>query len=98
MSRMGQMSEVEAASVLAGDLAPEDLVEVASYGTYVEGSNHGLVILAMEHPYWLVPAAHRVRLLVEPEIAAAARHQLRCYERESAGWPPHPVRDDFGAN
>lgn len=72
-------------------LTPEGLVEIAVYDSAPTGSAHGLVILAMRHPYWLLPTEAGVRLMVEPDVAAAARHQLRCFERESVGWPPAPI-------
>jgi rhomboid protease GluP len=39
----------------------------------------------------MVPSEQGVRLLVEPAIASAARHQLHCFERESVDWPPRPL-------
>jgi len=70
---------------------PDDLVEVGVYSSAAEGSQHGLVILAMRHPYWLEPGGDSIRLLVEPAIATTARHQLACFDRESIGWPPRPL-------
>lgn len=70
---------------------PENLVEVGVYDTPAEGFEHGLVILALGRPYWLVTADTTHRLLVEPDIAAAARRQLASFDRESVGWPPLPV-------
>lgn len=73
---------------------PEDLAEAGVYPTVAAGSAHGLVVLAMEQPYWLMPCETGYRLLVEPQIAAAAREQLRRFDRESVGWPPRPVGEN----
>lgn len=70
---------------------PENLVEVGVYDTPSEGFEHGLVILALGRPYWLVAAEAKQRLLVEPDIAASARRHLAAFDRESVGWPPLPV-------
>lgn len=84
------MPELETAD--AADTAlPGDLVEVGSYASVAAAAPRGLVVLAMRHPYWMVPSEHGVRLLVEPAIADAARRQLRCFETESVGWPPRPL-------
>lgn len=74
--------------------SPEDLVEAGVYPTVAAGSEHGLVVLAMEQPYWLMPCETGYRLLVEPQAAAAAREQLRRFDRESVGWPPRPVGEN----
>ena len=79
------MPELETAAPVAGT-TPDDLVEVGVYLSIAAGSQHGLVILAMRHPYWLEPGSDFIRLLVEPAIATTARHQLACFDRESA--PP----------
>jgi rhomboid protease GluP len=88
------MSELETAAVASPDQVPENLVEVGEYRTHAEGFNHGLVVLAMQRPYWLIPAENSFRLYVESEIADAAREQLAHFDRESVGWPPRPIRDD----
>ena len=46
---------------------PGDLAEAGAYLTASEGFDHGLVVLAMGLPYWLVPSGARFRLLVEPQ-------------------------------
>lgn len=84
------MPEIETSAIVEGT-TPDDLVEVGTYSSIAEGSQHGLVILAMGHPYWLEPEGDSIRLLVEPAIAASARHQLTCFDRESVGWPPRPL-------
>lgn len=70
---------------------PETLVEAGVYPTLTEGFEHGLVILAMGRPYWLMSSESGHRLLVEAEAVGQAREQLACFDRESAGWPPPPL-------
>ena len=88
----------------AGGL-PAELVQVGVYPTYASGSEHGLVVLAMGLPYWLVPSADRFALFVEPAATEAVREQLARFDRESLRWPPAPpeiagiVRPlDFGSS
>lgn len=88
--------ELSAATV--DEPIPADLVEVGVYPTVVDGAAHGLVVLAMEQPYWLVPVDTRYRLLVQPQAAAAVREQLACFDRESVGWPPRPPADHAAAH
>jgi len=73
------------------DPIPEDLVSAGAYATYQAVFEHGLVILAMGRPCWLVPGAEGFRLLVEPDLAEAAAEQLARFDRESAAWPPAPL-------
>ncbi len=77
----------------AGNQPPGELVEAGVYRTSAEGFEHGLVVLAMGHSYWLVPADAGYRLLVEPDVSAFAQEQLACFDRESAAWPPPPAPD-----
>jgi rhomboid protease GluP len=91
------MSDLEAAAIAAHDAIPDNLVEVGEYRTHGEGFNHGLVVLAMRRPYWLIPQGDSFRLFVEPEIADTARQQLASFDRESVGWPPRPIRDEVVA-
>ena len=77
----------------ANEQTPADLVEADVYATFADGSEHGLVVLAMEQPYWLLPGENGYRLLVEPQAFAAVREQLACFDRERVGWPPQPVAD-----
>jgi rhomboid protease GluP len=74
----------------AGDPVPGDLAEAGVYPTAAEGFDHGLVVLAMGCPYWLLPGGGGFRLLVEPWALEDARWQLACFDRESVGWPPRP--------
>jgi rhomboid protease GluP len=72
---------------------PENLIEVGVYASEPAGFEHGLVVLAAGRPCWLVNDARGYRLLVEPNSADEIRRQLRCFDRESVGWPPPPIRD-----
>jgi membrane associated rhomboid family serine protease len=67
---------------------PGDLAEAGVYATAAAGFDHGLVVLAMGQPFWLVPSEAGYRLLVEPAALAAVGGQLTCFDRESLGWPP----------
>jgi membrane associated rhomboid family serine protease len=74
----------------AGDASAGDLAEAGTYATAAEGFDHGLVVLAMGRPYWLLPRDSRFRLLVEPNALDTVRDELECFDRESVGWPPRP--------
>ncbi len=67
--------------------------EAGLYRTATSGADHGLVVLAMGLPYWLVEGGEGYRLLVPTEEMDAVREQLEKYERESVGWPPAPLRE-----
>jgi rhomboid protease GluP len=75
-----------------GGSPADDLAEVGFYGTPDEGFEHGLVVLAMGRPYWLVPGAGGYRLLVEPRGVDEVAWELACFDRESAGWPQRPAQ------
>jgi rhomboid protease GluP len=72
---------------------PADLAEVGVYGSFAEGSERGLVVLAMGEAYWLVPGETGFRLFVEPHIAPMVREQLARFDRERLRWPPAPIVD-----
>jgi membrane associated rhomboid family serine protease len=74
----------------AGDPSLGELAEAGAYPTAAQGFEHGLVVLAMGRPYWLVQADNGFRLLVEPQALEAVRDELACFDRESVGWPPPP--------
>jgi len=84
------MPPPDPAGGLPGEPVPADLAEAGAYPTAADGFDHGLVVLAMGRPYWLVPAGAGFRLLVEQEALGAVRGELACYDRESVGWPPPP--------
>lgn len=89
------MSLLEPATPVVDEELPPDVVEAGCYATSREGFDHGLVVLALGRPYWLVPSPEGHRLLVEAEAAEHVREQLRRYERESLRWPPQPI--DLGS-
>ncbi len=74
----------------AGDPIPLDLAEAGVYPTAAAGFEHGLVVLAMGCPYWLLSSDGGYRLLVEPSVLDDVRGELSCFDRESVGWPPKP--------
>ncbi len=80
------------------DAPAEGLAVAGAYPTAGAGFEHGLVILAAGHAYWLVEADAGYRLLVESRALAVVREQLACFDRESACWPPRPVADHPAAN
>ncbi len=75
---------------LASGRDPEDLVEVGVYPDAKDASQHGLVVLARGHAYWLQPKEGGFGLWVNAAVADEVREQLRQFDRESAGWPPRP--------
>lgn len=84
------MSMTDLTAAADVDASPADLVPVGSYRTFADGSHHGLVVLAIGRPYWLVAYGDTHQLFVEPDIADHAREQLARFDRESVGWPPPP--------
>jgi len=91
------MSSSEPITGAAPERVPDDLAEVGVYPTSAAGFDHGLVVLAMGQPYWLLPSDSGFRLFVEAPAIEAAREQLACFDRESIGWPPRPVVPDTPA-
>ena len=85
------MSSPELQAAADAERVPDDLEEAGVYPTSAAGFDHGLVVLTMGRPYWLVPSDAGFRLLVEPSAIEAAREQLECFDRESIGWPPKPA-------
>lgn len=75
---------------LASERDPEDLVEVGMYPNAKDASQHGLVVLACGHAYWLQPKDGGFGLWVNAAAVDEVREQLRQFDRESAGWPPRP--------
>ncbi|MGH7959805.1 MAG: rhomboid family intramembrane serine protease [Opitutaceae bacterium] len=72
-----------------------DLVEAGLYGTADEAAEHGLVVLASGHSYWLVEGAGQYRLLIERDAVESVRYHLSAYDRERTGWPPPPIIDPW---
>lgn len=83
--------DVSPATVSDFPSTPDNLVEVGVYPHADAAFEHSLVILAMRRECWLVPFASGHRLMVEPVEVDAVLRQLRCFDRESVGWPPVPV-------
>ena len=71
-----------------GGLVPADLVEVGVYSSERAAFEHGLVVVAVGHPCWLLPTMEGFKLYVEPSAAEHARWHLDCFDRESLSWPP----------
>jgi membrane associated rhomboid family serine protease len=69
-----------------------DLAEAGCFASRREAFEHGLVVLAVGEPYWLVQSEGRFHLLVERPALGLVRDELACYDRESLGWPPAPPR------
>ncbi|MGA0845380.1 MAG: rhomboid family intramembrane serine protease [Luteolibacter sp.] len=65
-------------------------VELGRYMDADLAHEHGLVILAMRAPYWLVPSddGSCFRLLTEPNIAEQARREIADYEIEQSSTNP----------
>jgi len=72
---------------------PPDLAEAGFYPTATEGFEHGLVVLAMGHAFWLLRHDSGYRLLIEPQWLDPVRHQLAGFDRENTLWPPPPIAD-----
>jgi len=87
------MHPTERPEAADSERVPEKLAEAGVYKTPGEGFEHGLVVLAMGSPYWLVPSSSRFPLLVEPDSVDQAREQLARYDLESEHWPPRPRED-----
>lgn len=65
------------------------LREVGRYSRVGRAHDHGLVVLSMGLPYWLMPLPQGgYGLYVEREHEAAVRQQLERFEHEHLGWPP----------
>lgn len=91
MTTVSAMSSPDATTVATGESLPAELVVVGSYANYTSGAEHGLVVLAMGRPYWLVPDGDQFSLMIEPSGDGDVREQLARFDRESVGWPPAPL-------
>ncbi len=91
-----RMATDEAVTDLASEREPGDLVEVGVYPDAKDASQHGLVVLACGHAYWLQPKDGRFGLWVNAAAADEVVEQLRKFDDESAGWPPRPWIDAGG--
>src|SRR5690625_2209501 len=69
------------------------LAEIGTYHRVARAHEHGLVILAMGIPYWLMPLeSGGYGLFVEKKHEEAVREQLSRSDHENRFWPP---RSDF---
>jgi membrane associated rhomboid family serine protease len=71
----------------------EDLAEVGRYADPAEAHEHGLVILAMREPYWLMPAdeSGRYSLCAAAGAATTINREIEVYEEEkSSARVPRP--------
>jgi membrane associated rhomboid family serine protease len=91
------MSSPELPAEADAERVSNGLAEAGVYPTSAVGFDHGLVVLAMGQPYWLIPSDAGFRLLVEPQAIGVAREQLECFDRESIGWPPAPAAPEMPA-
>lgn len=67
----------------------DDLTEVGRYADPAEAHEHGLVILAMREPYWLMPADETgcYPLLAEADAAGGISREIAAYEEEKSSTP-----------
>ena len=76
------------ATVSQGEIA-ENLREVGRYSRIAGAQDHGLVVLSMGVPYWLMPAEEGgYCLYVEERHLPSVREQLGKFDRENRYWPP----------
>jgi membrane associated rhomboid family serine protease len=73
-----------------------DLKEVGRYHDLALAHEHGLVILAMHEPCWVMPAAgpHAYSLLAQADAASGIAREIRAYEQEKAENLPSPAPDE----
>ena len=76
-----------------------DLTEVGRYHDLALAHEHGLVILAMHEPYWVMPAEkpHAYSLLARIGAVSGIAQEIRAYEQEKAEAlsSPSPVETPF---
>lgn len=82
------------ASTALEEAVPEGFAEAGRYPTSDEGFEHGLVVLAMGAPYWLIESAEGYRLCVPATVEREVRAQLEIFARERMGWPPPRFREE----
>ncbi len=71
------------------DLLPSNIALAARCASYHEARDHGLVILAMNLPYWHIENAGRHDLYVETDRLPSVAHELHAFREEQATWKPH---------
>jgi rhomboid protease GluP len=62
--------------------APAATARLGHYASYGEAFEHGLLVLALGHPFWLIPTRDGHGLFVPTEVEAEARRQMTWYELE----------------
>jgi membrane associated rhomboid family serine protease len=72
----------------------EDLAEVGVYPSAAEAHEHGLVILAMRKPCWVLENGGGFGLFTETADLSAIRSEIQAYEAESLFPPPRRMPDD----
>jgi rhomboid protease GluP len=72
----------------------EDLARVGVYASAAEAHEHGLVILAMRKPCWVLDGGDGFGLFAETADLSAIRSEIDAYETESLMPPPRRMPDD----
>ena len=72
----------------------ENLAEVGVYPTPAAAQEHGLVILAMGKPCWVLALPAGFGLFAETDDLSAIRSEISAYEAESLLPPPRRAPDD----
>lgn len=84
-----ERNERKAVSPAGREALPAEGVErVGAYRRPGKAHEHGLVILAMGLPYWLIPEEDGYGLYVKTEYMDAVLDQIERYERDNRMWPP----------
>lgn len=84
------------------DTPPEELEDLpantalaARFGSFREARENGLVILAMNLPYWYVEDAGGHALYVESERLGVVAQELTAFREEQSDWHPHQADHGF---
>ena len=74
---------------------PEDLAEVGRYRDLSQAHEHGLVILAMREPCWVMPAEEGEPYSLHAQAATAEEvsREIQAYEKEKSTAVPQPQPD-----
>lgn len=87
----GQSSDIQTPLL---DESGRALARAGSYLDARDGFDHGLVVLSMGLPYWLVRDKEGFGLLVEEPYKERILLQLEAYDRERLYWPPSSPREE----
>lgn len=77
----------ENSSVPAPPFPPTGLAEAGRYRTHHRAAERGLVVLAMDLPYWMFKRDGIFVLCVPEENLTTVQRQIALYEAESRHWP-----------